>query len=164
MSCVEQEEAQLQLRGPHDHDQFGVRSGGGACAGHVAARQMSFDSWGGEGRKNCHSTIFTPRSGMCKDIDTFSKSCWSSVDKTKTFKFSTKIHKDAEAAIQSEVFQSESVAFGTSPSKILVATMCFGFGATAKAAGTYGGGYMQPPRPMHATAKSDNQGGSFAPS
>ena len=120
--------------------------------------------WGGEGRKNCHPTTFTPRSGMCKDIDTFSKSCWSSVDKTKTFKFSTKIHKDAEAAIQSEVLQSESVAFGTSPSKILVATMCFGFGATAKAAGTYGGGYMQPPRPMHATAKSDNQGGSFAPS
>jgi hypothetical protein len=120
--------------------------------------------WGGEGRKNCHSTTFTPRSGMCKDIDTFSKSCWSSVDKTKTFKFSTKIHKDAETAIQSEVLQSESVAFGTSPSKILVATMCFGFGATAKAAGTYGGGYMQPPRPIHATAKSDNQGGSFAPS
>jgi hypothetical protein len=23
VSCVEQEEAQLQLRGPHDHDQFG---------------------------------------------------------------------------------------------------------------------------------------------
>jgi hypothetical protein len=147
------------------------RDSAGVCSGGVARAQVMSPLvkchstvGGGEGRKNCHSTTFTPRSGMCKDIDTFSKSCWSSVDKTKTFKFSTKIHKDAEAAIQSEVFQSESVAFGTSPSKILVATMCFGFGATAKAAGTYGGGYMQPPRPIHATAKSDNQGGSFAPS
>jgi hypothetical protein len=79
---------------------------------------------GGGGRKNCHSTIFTPRSGMCKDIDTFSKSCWSSVDKTKTFKFSTKIHKDAETAIQSEPIPIEILFRNGEMSLFLVGRGC----------------------------------------
>ena len=42
----------------------------------VVARAQAIDLW--PPKVNCLSRSFTPRSGICKDIDMSSKSCWPS--------------------------------------------------------------------------------------